>query len=66
MSALPHQQRVIDEKADLDAKLTNLTPFLSSDTCHGLPFAERSRLKRQADLMREYADILAERIDSFG
>ena len=50
----PHQQRVIDEKADLDAKLANLTPFLSSDTCHGLPFAERSRLKQQAEVMAEY------------
>lgn len=41
MSALPHQQRVIDEKAELDAKLGKLVPFLSSDTCHSLPFGER-------------------------
>jgi len=61
----PHQQRVIDEKADLDAKLANLTPFLSSDTCHGLPFAERSRLKQQSEVMAEYSRILGERIAAF-
>lgn len=63
---LPHQQRVIDEKAELDCKLEKLIPFLSSDTCHGLPFDERSRLKRQADVMKEYSSILGERISAFG
>jgi len=63
---LPHQQRVVDEKAELDTKLEKLIPFLSSDTCHSLPFDERSRLKRQADVMAEYSTILGERIASFG
>ena len=66
MSILPHQQRVIDEKADLDAKLSNLIPFLSSDTCHSLPFDERGRLHRQSEVMREYSSILGERIADFG
>lgn len=30
MSILPHQQRVIEEKAELDARLGNLIPFLSA------------------------------------
>lgn len=63
---MPHQQRVVEEKAELDSKLANLIPFLSSDTCHALPFDERSRLKRQADVMREYSGILGERIAAFG
>lgn len=62
----PHEQRVIDEKAELDAKLEKLVPFLSSDTCHGLPFDERSRLKRQAEIMADYSAILGARIAEFG
>lgn len=62
---LPHQQRVIDEKAELDTKLANLIPFLSSDTCHSLPFDERGRLKRQSEIMVDYSKILGERIAAF-
>lgn len=65
MSILPHQQRVIDEKAELDARLSNLIPFLSSDTCHGLPFDERGRLKHQSMVMADYSKILGERIAAF-
>lgn len=61
----PHEQRVIDEKAELDAKLGNLIPFLGSDTCHSLPFDERGRLHRQAEVMREYSSILGDRINHF-
>ncbi len=62
----PHQQRVIEEKAELDTKLGNLIPFLSSDACHGLPFDERGRLHRQSEVMREYSSILGERVAAFG
>lgn len=62
----PFRQRVINEKSELDARLDKLIPFLSSDTCHSLPFSERGRLKRQADVMREYSVILGERIAAFG
>ncbi len=63
---MPHQQRVIDEKEELDAKLGKLIPFLASDTCLSLPFDERSRLKRQSEVMAEYSAILGERIAAFG
>jgi hypothetical protein len=66
MSILPHQQLVIDEKAELDARLGNLIPFLSSDACHSLPFDERGRLHRQSEVMREYSSILGERVAAFG
>ena len=62
---MPHQQRVIDEKEELDAKLGKLIPFLASDTCLSLPFDERSRLKRQSEVMAEYSAILGERISAF-
>ena len=63
---LPHQQRVVEEKAELDAKLEKLIPFLSSDTCHALSFDERGRLHRQAEVMREYSAILGARVAGFG
>jgi hypothetical protein len=62
---MPHQQRVVEEKADLDERLQKLLPFLSSDTCHGLPFDERSRLNEQYRLMVCYSDILGQRIAAF-
>lgn len=62
----PHEQRVVTEKAELDAKINSLIPFLGSDTFHALPFDERSRLKRQAEVMQEYSAIIGERIAAFG
>ena len=65
MSILPHQQRVIEEKSQLDARLEKLIQFLSSDTCHSLSFDERVRLKRQAEVMEMYSGILGARIAAF-
>ena len=61
----PHQQRVIDEKRELDDKISRLVPFLSSDTFKTIPPAEQGRLKRQSRIMQEYADVLGERIGEF-
>ena len=52
-------------KAELDTKISKLVPFLSTDTCLALSFDERSRLKRQADVMLEYSTILGKRIAAF-
>ncbi len=67
----PHQQRVVDEKIELDAKLKKLRAFIEnsgenpSAIFAGLPTAERSRLARQASIMEEYSDVLRERIVNF-
>ena len=67
----PHQQRVVDEKTELDAKLEKLKAFIGNSGLNpsaifeGLPPAERSRLVRQASIMEEYSDILRERIAQF-
>ena len=61
-----HQQRVVDEKAALDEKVTLLTQFITGNPVFGgLPFAEKGRLKRQRLVMIEYSDILGERIAAF-
>ena len=62
---LPHQQRVIDEKAELDDRLYKLNVFIRTDQCLGLSFDERTLLARQALTMTQYSQILGERIESF-
>ena len=62
----PHQQRVVDEKTELDDKLTKLMSFIEGNTVYaGLPEDEQKRLKEQAIFMRGYSDVLAERIAAF-
>jgi hypothetical protein len=59
------QNRVILEKLDLDEKLMKLEVFLESDP-KGLPTDALVMLDRQFRAMRDYSNILAERIASFG
>lgn len=61
----PYQQRVIDEKAELDVKIQKLTEFLSSDKSESVEADEKDRLKWQLDIMRDYSKILGERIAHF-
>lgn len=66
MKLQPHQQRVVDEKTELDEKLTKLGAFIeSSPIFAGLPDDERERLVRQKSCMGEYSEILGERIAAF-
>lgn len=63
----PHQQRVLDEKADLDDKLVKLTDFMvRSPLFADVPMTERARLARQHTAMMEYNLVLGERIACFG
>lgn len=59
---LPHQQRVIDEKTELDERREKLASFYSTPVFHGLPESEQSLLLTQGVAMRCYSDILGERI----
>lgn len=61
----PHQQRVVDERAELDDKLSKLAGFFGTDLFATLPSAEQQRLRTQAVAMRTYSSILAERIAAF-
>lgn len=61
-----HQQRVLDEKQELDMRITKLDEFIERNPLfNGLSASERGRLKRQLDVQRELSVILAERIDNF-
>lgn len=63
----PHQQRVVDEKTELDTKATALSKFIGESTIFpALDAAEQERLKEQCELMWEYSEILGARIAAFG
>ena len=54
----PHQQRVVDEKTELDERLTKLIAFFENPVFVELPDDEQDRMKRQADHMTNYSVVL--------
>lgn len=61
----PHQERVVAEKSELDAKREKLRAFIGGEIWRGLPALEKSRLNRQLEAMTLYSNILGERIAAF-
>lgn len=61
----PFQQRVVDEKHELDVKLGKLMEFLNTDVYSKLAEAEKDRLVRQLMYMGQYSKVLGERIAAF-
>ena len=62
----PHEQRVVDEKAELSERLEKLNDFISSSPIfEGLPEKDQSLLVSQKFAMSEYEAILTERISRF-
>ena len=61
----PHQQRVVIEKSEIDNRISKLVDFFETDIFSTLDDQEQGRLKRQAVIMKDYSDVLQERIDSF-
>lgn len=63
---LDHEDRVVREKAALDLKISDLDLFIDKNPIFPkLPREERGRLARQLFVMRQYSDILGERIANF-
>lgn len=66
MDMQPHQQRVVDEKTELDKKATALSNFIGlSPIFEKLDPAEQERLREQNDVMWQYSEILGARITAF-
>lgn len=61
----PYQLRVVEEKAELDAKRDKLIAFWQSEAWLTVPTDEQDRMNRQAYAMALYSGILAERIAAF-
>ena len=59
------QKRVVAEKQELEGKIVRLGAFKSSDAFEQVNESEKKRMGRQYDVMREYAEILGERISNF-
>ena len=62
---LPHQQRVIDEKAELDKRRSKLAAFMRGPGFFAIPNEDQILLDRQAGAMRLLSGILGERIERF-
>lgn len=60
-----YQQRVVDERVELEEKLLKLQTFLISEKSNSLDSVDRKLLTRQAAIMLDYSEILSERIDRF-
>ena len=66
MSTLaPHQQRVVDERAELSDRLSKLLNVFQTPIFVGLDAAEKARLRSQARFMDGYCAVLEERIAAF-
>jgi len=65
MTYQPYQQRVVDERAELDQKLEKLATFLESSASSNIAKDEKMRMVKQAIAMRLYSSILSERIEAF-
>ena len=62
----PYQQRVVDEKTELDKKANDLSTFIGHNPIfETLDLAEQERLKEQNDVMWLYSEILGKRIEAF-
>lgn len=61
----PHQQRVLDEKVELDSKLNALVMFLDTSFYRSLHIDEQARLAQQAEYMGQYSQVLKDRIAAF-
>ena len=60
-----YQQRVLNEKKELDEKIQKLESFLDNDLFKNLNETERNLLKSHLGIMSIYSDILKLRINLF-
>lgn len=61
----PHQQRVLDEKTELDQKLADLLEFSKTSEFDSLDEVEQKKLVRQSVVMCDYSRALSDRINGF-
>jgi len=62
VTAAPHQQRVIEEKRELDEKLHKLTTFLATAASAQVSLVEARLLHEQLNHMLQYSRVLQLRI----
>jgi hypothetical protein len=60
-----YQERVIEEKKELDGRLDRLREFIHSSAMVVLEAEDQGLLNRQFNAMHSYSDILEQRISRF-
>ena len=65
MTVPEYKTRVLDERSALHDKIDKLAAFLKTPTYSGLDDEDRALLSQQLRAMRNYIDILDERISRF-
>lgn len=65
IALLDYQQRIVDERSELFAKLQALRKFIDSNLFETLDRREQHRLVCQEHVMMQYSDILQSRIYAF-
>ena len=61
----PHQQRVVDEKMELDGRIERLEQFTTGKIFFDLADEEKDRLSLQLKLMKQLSEVLGDRITNF-
>lgn len=61
----PHQQRVVLEKMELDAKLKKLSDFMATALSRNFSIADQEDLHDQKLAMEKYSAVLGKRIAKF-
>ena len=62
---VPHEQRVVAEKAELEERRIKLAAFTTTPTFAALPEEDKLLLLAQHKVMHEYVRILEKRIARF-
>lgn len=66
MSLAPHQQRVVEEKRELDERIHKLTVFLASAASAQVSLVEANLMHEQLKHMLQYSKTLQQRIRLWG
>lgn len=62
----PHQQRVVDEKQELDERAAKLSDFIGNNPLfEAIDPEEQERMKLQNDIMWQLSEVLGQRISAF-
>lgn len=65
MELQPHQQRVVEERTELEEKMGKLQAFITGNKFEFVPDDEQGRLVLQHHIMNAYALVLEQRIAAF-
>lgn len=61
----PHQQRVVEERIELQKKIEALDTFVHGSFIRSLDIEEQQRLEKQLGIMKQLEEVLSERIAFF-